>query len=113
MPYIKIDSYYWDNETGQIKVYVRYIRGAVHIESPEEDVNLTRAVLSQAYMNDTLDDAALFNPQVIEDNQTSEITFSETYATKPTQIKVRVATSSQLISGAELTDPYYAIHLVE
>lgn len=113
MPYITIDSYYWDNETGQIKVYVRYIRGPMHIESSKGDANLTRAVLSQAYMNDTLDDAVSFNPQVIEDNQTSEITFSKRYTTKPTQIKVRVATSSQLISGAELTDPYYAIHLAD
>ena len=92
----EIKSINWDASTGQIRVLVGYTgNGTVALED--------------VYANETLDAEAAIGTRVLSKGQTTEIILSETYATKPTQIKVRVATSDGL--DAFKIKTFYAITL--
>jgi len=79
----KIRSINWDESTDQIKVLVEYTgNGTVTIK--------------EVYVNATLDTEAVIAQRVLSTGQTAEIILSKTYANKPTQIGVRIATSDGL-----------------
>jgi hypothetical protein len=92
----EIKSISWDESTSQIRVLVEYTANG----------NVT---LEAVYANETLDAEAVIGTRVLSKGQTAEITLSEKYATKPTQITVRVATSDGLDAFKAKT--FYAITL--
>ena len=106
MPFLEIENFDWDNGTGQVTLYVRYLRGSVGFLDSDE-VSLSEVTLSHVYMNDTWDAAAVFNPRVLADNQTSKITLSIKCETEPSQIRARVYTTNELVGHGELIVPYY------
>ncbi len=82
---IMIEKVDWNSSTGQIIAYIR---------------NLERSDLSvkEVYVNGTLDDKATLVPQVLQPNETAEITLTETYAIMPTQVTVEIRTELSWVS---------------
>jgi len=76
----------WDNNTGQIKAYV--------VNADEKDV-----IISQVYVNGTLDDNYVVNPQVLKQYQTTEIILSETYSTMPKEVTIGLNTTDGYPTG--------------
>jgi hypothetical protein len=76
---IQIQSIAWDGSTGKIIVYV-------------QNVGDSDVTLSSVYVNGELDNTAIINPKDLSTADTSEITLSGTYTSKPLQITVKVVT---------------------
>jgi hypothetical protein len=84
---IMIQSIAWDDNIDKIRVYV-------------QNVGASEVTLSSVYVNGELDNSATISPKDLSPAVTSEITLSETYASRPTQITVKIVavdgTSSQV-----------------
>ena len=75
-----IKSIEWDENTGQIRCILKY-------------TGTETVTLHEVYANGTLDTEATIADSVLSQDQTTELTLSETYDAKPHRITVRVATS--------------------
>jgi hypothetical protein len=83
---LEVDSVNWDNNTGQIKAYVRNFN--------ENDVTIRKI-----YVNGTLDDNSVIVPQVLQEYQTAEIILSETYSIMPKEITIELDTEDGYKTG--------------
>ena len=83
---LEVESVNWDNNTGQIKAYVRNFN--------ENDVTIRKI-----YVNGTLDDNSVIVPQVLQEYQTAEITLSETYSIMPKEITIELDTEEGYKTG--------------
>jgi hypothetical protein len=90
---IRIQNYEWNKTTGQIKVYVK-------------NAGVDDVILSEVYMNGTLDSAAVFTPKTLVKSQLSVVTLSGGYVSFPnTNTVIRVVTDQGYaadITGLEL-----------
>jgi hypothetical protein len=84
------ESVNWDNTTGQIKAYV--------VNADEKDV-----IISQIYVNGTLDDNYVIVPSVLQQYQTTEIILSETHSTMPKEITIELQTEDNMKYGIRKT----------